>query len=1197
MVYINQCSRIVSTGPHRVNGLPEIHWELRNFGAIRASAAPRRVIWSSSGGHEMSLDNIEHVVVLMLENRSFDSMLGWLYENDLPALNIPATKPGDEYRGLQCVDLDKFRNTALNGTLTAEPSRGVQGFSVPDVAPGEEFDHINTQFYDTPDPTPDTPITMTGVLADFVEVLQGLKFDAADVARLGPMTLETFTQGQLPVLNQLAKHYAVSDAWYASVPSQTNPNRAFLMCATSNGMVNNGDLETNPQAKEIEAVLGMAIGDDRVDAPTIFNALSDAGVDWAVFFQTSYLPQKISTLLAGLPILIPLLAAAGFPLLAAAAAALLLELRPYTDYLKDLTSGELGSCYTWRLFPQIRDEIPDAAQHFYKLPEFHRLARAGQLPRFSYIEPFWSISHTTVDNPTKEKLFTVLGNDYHPPSNILIGEEFVKEVYSSLIANTEAWRKTLLLITFDEFVGSFDHRTEELKAGVVKPPWWPNGQPPFKSPTHFAFDRLGARVPTIIVSPYVQKETVFRSTGDVPYDHTSVIATTLNWLGQADKVAAFGARAQAAPTFEGALTLDRPRTDEAALPFLDTPQAIGDIVGYGDPFLLKNQNGQYLTGFYATIKVAGGGSIIPDSVMGICIDLDIAAYFPRIGGEQPAVLSFVTQAPDPASNISNGDQVLIVSRESGLGPRNLLGAWDDSHDCYYADEYLDGDNATKQRWYVQKLADTDQPVRYGDQVYLVNAYHQGARLTRDERWLVASGWITTDPKGDSWTIEPAPVQLPTVTESVERRTAVAPRRGLAAGWLPRCAAVGRGSDGPVALDLPGVARRTVVGLVRHLERLVSVDPDLGRGGSAERRNGSDLGDRRRQRAVLERPDRTGRRLDRLVGGGLVKRPAVANDHGVPAGWFAWRAAVGNRHQRAAALDLSGVARRTVVGLVRQLERILPGEPDLGSGGPAERRNRPDLGDRRRQRAVLERPDRTGRRLDRLVGCRLVVPAAAAGRGGLAAGWLARRAAVGCGHRRPVAIDLSGVARRILVGLVGGLERLLPVEPDLGGRRPAERRHGAALGVGCRWRALRHRASGARRGLDRLVTGPVPLTASRLAWPDSGKRNRSGARRSGVPPTDPEAAAALRPPIHDHRLGRPCLPANATHRRDQGPPSRAPTRHRPPGRLDRAGGEAITDYGVGSASAAPRMSLLPKVAGQEPSTSGGEIGLAVYSEAR
>ncbi len=42
-------------------------------------------------------------------------------------------------------------------------------------------------------------------------------------------------------------------------------------------------------------------------------------------------------------------------------------------------------------------------------------------------------------------------------------------------------------------------------------------------------------------------------------------------------------------------TTNQPCTDEAALSFLDTPRAIGDPVHYGDPFLLKNQNGEYLS--------------------------------------------------------------------------------------------------------------------------------------------------------------------------------------------------------------------------------------------------------------------------------------------------------------------------------------------------------------------------------------------------------------------------------------------------------------------------------------------------------------------------------------------------------------------------------------------------------------------------
>jgi len=126
------------------------------------------------------MDNIEHVVVLMLENRSFDSLLGWLYEHDMPAVNIPHAAPGDQFRGLQHVNPDSFINTALNGTLTAKLTRGVPGFTVPDVDPGEEFEHVYTQFYNTPPPPPNAPppppdpnlpIEMKGLLADFVGIL------------------------------------------------------------------------------------------------------------------------------------------------------------------------------------------------------------------------------------------------------------------------------------------------------------------------------------------------------------------------------------------------------------------------------------------------------------------------------------------------------------------------------------------------------------------------------------------------------------------------------------------------------------------------------------------------------------------------------------------------------------------------------------------------------------------------------------------------------------------------------------------------------------------------------------------------------------------------------------------------------------------------------------------------------------------
>ena len=60
--------------------------------------------------------------------------------------------------------------------------------------------------------------------------------------------MQSYTPDQLPVINGLAEHYAVGDMWFSSVPSQTNPNRAFALCGTSMGLVNNGFLEKDPRA-------------------------------------------------------------------------------------------------------------------------------------------------------------------------------------------------------------------------------------------------------------------------------------------------------------------------------------------------------------------------------------------------------------------------------------------------------------------------------------------------------------------------------------------------------------------------------------------------------------------------------------------------------------------------------------------------------------------------------------------------------------------------------------------------------------------------------------------------------------------------------------------------------------------------------------------------------------------------------------
>ena len=128
-------------------------------------------------------------------------------------------------------------------------------------------------------------------------------------------------------------------------------------------------------------------------------------------------------------------------------------------------------------------------------------------------------------------------------------------------AASAAFAKTVLIITFDEHGGCYDH---VLPPGDAAPP--DRASQPGDS--GFQFDRFGVRVPTVVISPYIAPGTVFRSNSTVPYDHTSILATLRDWLAIGEDVMLPSARIAAAPTLEHLLTLSAPRTD---LPTLAAP--------------------------------------------------------------------------------------------------------------------------------------------------------------------------------------------------------------------------------------------------------------------------------------------------------------------------------------------------------------------------------------------------------------------------------------------------------------------------------------------------------------------------------------------------------------------------------------------------------------------------------------------------
>lgn len=201
------------------------------------------------------LANIEHVVVLMLENRSFDNLFGKLY---------PKSANFDGLAGTET-------NTAPNGEpIPVWNDGGVDEstMAIPDPDPGELWEDINFQLFGSPHvPNPPHP-TMDGFVKNHVAQTAELP-----VKYIPKNIMHYFTPDQVPVLSRLAKQFAVSDRWFASAPCQTWPNRWFVHAATADGHENNEPIHFP-------------------DVETIYDRLDKAGITWKIYFHD--FPQALT---------------------------------------------------------------------------------------------------------------------------------------------------------------------------------------------------------------------------------------------------------------------------------------------------------------------------------------------------------------------------------------------------------------------------------------------------------------------------------------------------------------------------------------------------------------------------------------------------------------------------------------------------------------------------------------------------------------------------------------------------------------------------------------------------------------------------------------------------------------------------------------------------------------------------------------
>ncbi len=358
-------------------------------------------------GHDFSsstLANIDHIVVLTMENRSFDHMLGYL--------SLPVESGGmgrTDVDGLKGSEFNPYKGQnfpsyELSGTLFAPgPSNGYESMA-------ESFNG--------------------GQMDGFVKSYAEQNGDA-----LAGNVMGYYTGRDVPAYDAVVRDFALGQRWFCSHPGSTFPNRFYELTGRPN-LDPRGFWEFG-NSSPIRPVFTPTIFDYLNGA---FDPISGAALTWR-YFEHGYCTLRFF------------------------------------------------EAYTFNSENVVTYEDPENG--------FVASALAGNLPSVTFIDPHF------VDYPPG----STCGE---PPSDIAAGQALIREVVEAVVAGP-AWNSTLLIITYDESGGFYDH---------VPPPLAP------RISDDFPICTVGGRIPTMVVSPWVKPGSVFGSdAGDFFFDHTSVLKT------------------------------------------------------------------------------------------------------------------------------------------------------------------------------------------------------------------------------------------------------------------------------------------------------------------------------------------------------------------------------------------------------------------------------------------------------------------------------------------------------------------------------------------------------------------------------------------------------------------------------------------------------------------------------------------------
>ncbi|KAJ7762059.1 phosphoesterase family-domain-containing protein [Mycena maculata] len=393
-------------------------------------------------------DKIKHVVWIILENRSFDNILGGVNRTGLdnPFNNgdvcnpVDVTKPNGTTLCTRLKDYDSVAN---------DPDHSITG--------------NNFEFYGTYAPSnadiQSGKITATN--QGFVNK-QTLSYPTITSDLAAAQVLGYYSEAEVPTMVDLVDEFTTFNYWFSCIPGPTNPNRACALSGTSDGHgFNDLSFETST-----------------LDINSIFETASANDISWFNYDGTN----------------------GAFP----------------PDSL----------FYIWTALNARSNVVP--------IENFFQDAYLGLLPQLSYLNPSCCGANT---------------NSMHPDGNVSYGQVFVKQIYDA-VRQGPHWEDTLLILTYDEAGGFHDHVPSPLAVKTDNHSYTEIADD--GAIYTFNFDRLGGRMPTWLISPYVQKGYI-ENMGTNPatsaveaYSATSILKT----LGLLWDLEDFTPRVSNSPSFD-----------------------------------------------------------------------------------------------------------------------------------------------------------------------------------------------------------------------------------------------------------------------------------------------------------------------------------------------------------------------------------------------------------------------------------------------------------------------------------------------------------------------------------------------------------------------------------------------------------------------------------------------------------------------